>query len=101
MKSLQLALAAAVLALSVPTVMTSTASAYQCRHIPTQVKVHKPTRWAARKQARKSWSLKVKNNRGVAWSVWKIARNKSIKCKQAGQRWVCIAKAKPCLYVVP
>lgn len=101
MKSLNVVLAAAVLALSVPTVMTSTASAYQCRHIPTQVKVHRPLKMAARIQARKSWSLKVKNNQGVAWSVWNIAKAKSIKCKKAGQRWVCTAKAKPCLYVVP
>ena len=100
MKSLNIALAGAVLALSVPTVMTSTASAYQCRHLPTQVKVHRPLQMAARVQARKSWSLKVKNNRGLAWSVWKIAKNKSVKCKKAGQRWVCTAKARPCHYVV-
>jgi len=54
----------------------------------------------ARIQPRKSWSLKVKNDRGLAWSVWKIAKNRSMKCKKSGQRWVCTAKAKPCLYVV-
>lgn len=100
MKSLSLALAGTVLALSVPTIMTSTASAYQCRNLPTQVKVHRPLMLAARRQARKSWSLKVKNNQGLAWSVWKIAKNKSIKCKHGGQRWVCTARAKACKYVV-
>ena len=100
MKSLNIALAAAVLALSVPTLMTNTASAYQCRTNYTQVQVHKPTRSAAREQARKSWSIKVKNNLGQAWSVWQIAKHKRNKCHKAGQRWVCKARAKSCLYVV-
>jgi hypothetical protein len=55
---------------------------------------------ASRIQARKSWSIKVKGRLGQAWSVWQIARNKSVKCEKSGQRWVCTAKAKPCLYVV-
>lgn len=100
MKSLNIALAAAVLALSVPTVMTSTASAYQCRTNYTKVQVHMPTKMAARMQARKSWSYKVKTNQGLAWSVWKIAKNKKIRCKKSGQRFICKARAKACLYVV-
>ncbi len=100
MKSLNIALAAAVLALSAPTLMTNTASAYQCRTNYTKVKVHRPTKSAAREQARKSWSLKVKNNLGQRWSVWQIAKNKSVRCNKAGQRWVCKARAKACLYVV-
>lgn len=100
MKSLNIALAAAVLAVSVPTVMTSSASAYQCRANYTQVKVHSPTRMAARIQARKSWSIKVKGNLGQAWSVWQIAKKKKMRCKKAGQRYICKAKAKPCLNVV-
>jgi hypothetical protein len=100
MTPLKIAMAAAVLAFSVPTVMTTSASAYQCKTGYTQVQVHMPTRMAARKQARKSWSLKVKNDLGLAWSVWKIAKHKSNKCNKSGQRWICKAKAKPCLYVV-
>ncbi|MGI9513713.1 MAG: hypothetical protein ACR2OL_12495 [Anderseniella sp.] len=100
MKTLKIMLAGAVLALSVPTTMTSTASAYQCRHLPVQVKVHRPGKLAARIQARKSWSVKVKNKQGLAWSVWKIAKNKKIKCTHGGQRWLCKARAKPCQYVV-
>ncbi len=100
MTLLKITMAAAVLALSVPTVMTTSASAYQCKTSYTQVQVHMPTKWAARKQARKSWSLKVKNDIHLAWSVWSIAKHKSNKCKKSGQRWVCTAKAKPCLYVV-
>ena len=90
MTPLKIAMAAAVLAFSVPTVMTTSASAYQCKSGYTQVQVHMPTRMAARKQARKSWSLKVKNDLGLAWSVWKIAKHKSNKCKKSGQRWIFI-----------
>jgi len=100
MKPLNIALAVAVLALSVPTVMTNTASAYQCRTNFTTVKVHRPTKMAARVQARKSCSYKVKIKQGVAWSVWKIAKNKNVRCKKSGQRFICKAKAKACLYVV-
>ena len=100
MKSLNIVLAAAVLAVSVPTVMTSSASAYQCKTSYTQVKVHRPTKMAARIQVRKSWSIKVKGNLGQAWTVWQIANKKKIRCKKAGQRYICKARAKPCLYVV-
>ena len=100
MTPLKIAMTAAVLAFSVSTIMTTSAFAYQCKTGYTQVQVHMPTRMAARTQARKSWSLKVKNDLGLAWSVWNIAKNKSTNCQKSGQRWICTAKAKPCLYVI-
>ena len=98
MKPTTLAAAAALAAFSLPA-MTSTASAYVCHSVSTHVQVHKPTRISARIQARKSWAYKVRQNHGLAWSVWKIAKTKSTNCHKAGQRWVCVASAKPCKYV--
>ncbi|MEM8685864.1 MAG: hypothetical protein AAGF81_00945 [Pseudomonadota bacterium] len=99
MKTLNLTLVAAVAALCLP-VLTTSASAYQCKRIPTQVKVHAPTKAASQAQSKASWTIKVKNSRGLAWSVWNIAKAKKVNCTKAGQRWVCVAKAKPCKYVV-
>ncbi len=100
MKLLSIAMAAAIVAISVPTVMTSTASAYQCSNATTQIRAAAPRKWKARARVVKAWSAKVKADRGLAWSVWKIAKQKSRTCKKIGSRWVCLAKAKPCKYVV-
>lgn len=99
MKTLNLTLVAAAAALCLPLLATS-ASAYQCKHIATSAKVHAPTKAASRAQSKASWTYKVKNSRGLAWSVWNIAKAKRVKCEKAGQRWVCTARAKPCKYVV-
>jgi len=99
MKTFSLALVAAVAAMSLP-VLTNSASAYQCKTGFTEAQVHKPTRLGAKVQAKKSWAYKVKNDEGLSWSVWKIAGVKSLDCEKAVQRWVCTARAKPCLYVV-
>ena len=99
MKPLNLSVAALAATMLVP-VLTTSASAYQCQAGFTEAKVHKPTRFQARSQARKSWSYKVKTNDGIAWSVWNIASVRSMSCNKAGQRWVCNARAKPCLYAV-
>ena len=99
MKTLNLTLVAAVAALCLPALTTS-ASAYQCKRIPVKVQVHAPTKAASYVQSKASWTIKVKNSRGLAWSVWNIAKAKKVNCAKAGQRWVCVAKAKPCKYVV-
>ena len=100
MKTLSLAMAAAVVALSVPAVMTSTASAYQCSNASIQTRVKTPQKWRSRRVAPKAWTHKVKEKHGLAWSVWTIAKQKSVSCKKIGNGWTCTAKAKPCKYVV-
>lgn len=97
MKPANLVLAAAVAAFVLPAI-TSNASAYLCHSVSKQVQVHKPTRIGARLQARKSWTHKVRQAHGLEWSVWKIAQTKNVSCNKAGQRWVCVASAKPCRY---
>jgi hypothetical protein len=47
-----------------------------------------------------AWTAKVKSRLGLPWSVWNIAKNASISCSKAGNKWRCAAKAKPCKYVV-
>ena len=100
MKPLKIATAATIAAAAALSFNVTSASAYQCSSGYKQVQVHKPTRVASRRQARKSWTYRVKNDLGLAWSVWKIAQSKSVSCDKAGQRWVCVARAKPCLYTV-
>lgn len=82
-------------------VLSGTASAYQCKGYPTQaVGVHK-LKVVAHGKASKNWSASVKNQFGLSWSVWSIAQAKSINCSKQPDRWICLASAKPCNYVVP
>ena len=80
------------------------AQAYQCKSYPTQaVGIHK-LKIKARLKARPGWSANVKGQFGLPWSVWKIAKSRSITCAKIntseGPKWRCLASAKPCLYVV-
>lgn len=88
-------------ALAVAAVMASApAHAYQCKGgYTTTVAVH-PSQPAATGQAVAKWPGAAKSKYGLAWSVWKIAKNKGVGCFPVGSNWQCIAKAKPCKYVV-
>jgi hypothetical protein len=82
-------------------VLSGNANAYQCKGYPTQaVGVHK-LRAVAHAKAPKNWTASVKNQFGLSWSVWSIAQAKSINCNKQPDRWICLASAKPCNYVVP
>ena len=93
---------AALIALAGSTaVLSSGASAYQCKGYPTQaVGVHK-LKVVAHGKASKSWAASVKNQFGLSWSVWSIAQGRSINCNKQPHRWICLASARPCNYVVP
>lgn len=80
---------------------TTPSLAYSCKAYPEQADAYLHTKFAARAKAVKNWSYKTKNKYGVAWSVWDIAKDKSVECKNVSGKWSCKAKAKPCLYVVP
>ncbi len=89
----------------ISTVVTSTeAHAYACKSYPTQAVGVRKLKFKARVVARNGWSSIVKSNLGLPWSVWKIAKNKSITCVKIntnqGKKWRCLASAKPCKYVV-
>ena len=80
---------------------TTPSLAYACKAYPEQADAYLKTKFAARAKAVKNWSYKTKNKYGVAWSVWDIAKDKSVDCKKVSGKWTCESNAKPCLYVVP
>jgi hypothetical protein len=81
-------------------VLSGNASAYQCKGFPTQaIGVHK-LKVVAHGKASKNWTASVKNQFGLSWSVWSIAQARSITCNKQPDRWICLASARPCNYVV-
>ena len=97
------AIVASILAISV-IAQTSEAKAYACKSYPTQTVGVRKLKFKARTVARKGWSNQVKSQLGVPWSLWSIAKSKSLTCVKIntneGKKWRCLASAKPCLYVV-
>jgi hypothetical protein len=90
---------AAVVAV-IPLALAGSAQAYQCKAVKTQAESLGNTRFAAKASARSFWSTAVKNKYDLAWSVWDIAASKSESCNWTGNKFYCIIKARPCLYVV-
>ena len=98
MKLSNLALAAAVATFALPA-LSNTASAYQCSGARYASDGIGQSHMQGRAIAQKAWTNKVKSSAGYAWSVWQIAKDKSIKCqKLSGTAWRCRALAKPCKY---
>ena len=82
------------------TLLAGDANAYQCKGYPTQaVGVHK-LRAVAHAKVPKNWAASVKNQFGLSWSVWSIAQVRSVTCNKQPDRWICLASARPCNYVV-
>jgi hypothetical protein len=78
------------------------ASAYQCKTYPSQSHGIAATKLAAQAKSKSNWSNNVKSSLGLAWSVWAIAKDRTVDCvKLNSGQWRCLASAKPCLYVVP
>ncbi len=100
MKPIAVALAGSLLAV----VVSAPAQAYQCKSFPTQAVGVSKIKFKARVKSRKGWSLNVKSQFGLPWSVWKIAKAKSNTCAKIntniGKQWRCLASGNPCLVVV-
>jgi hypothetical protein len=90
--------AAAILA---ATLATSAAQAYECKSSKMQAEALGNLKVKALKSAKTFWSAEVKDKYGLSWSVWNIAASKSQSCNWTGNKFYCIVKAAPCLYVVP
>ena len=82
------------------------AAAYQCKHLTvkagnsvTNPKAKKKI-WAER-IAVSGWTRRVKSKYGLTWSVWSIAKSKSVSCNKSGITWHCVAKGRPCKYAAP
>ena len=59
---------------------TGTAHAYQCKSYPTQSIAFAKSKYVAKVKATKGWSTNVKQQFGMVWSVYKIAKAKQILC---------------------
>jgi uncharacterized protein (UPF0333 family) len=79
---------------------SSPAMAYQCKNSFKQGEGIAKLLIKSRSAAKKAWSAEAKNAYGLEWSVWNIASNDSVNCDWTGNNFYCIAKAKPCQYVV-
>ena len=97
-----LAIAAGITATSFS--FSSPAMAYACKSYPIQTVGVRKLKFKARVVARNAWTASAKSQYGQAWSVWQIAKDKSITCSKIstnqGKQWRCLASAKPCKYVV-
>ncbi len=83
-------------------VAAPSASAYQCKNYPHQAVGVRPIKGAASVAARQNWSSTAKSQYGLSWSVWSIAKNKTVDCVRLDTgKWRCLASARPCNYVVP
>lgn len=79
---------------------TTQASAYVCKTYHEQADAYLQIRPMARRTAIQNWSTKVQSQYGLPWSAWSISEGKSVDCKHVDGKWSCVAKAKPCQYVV-
>lgn len=102
-RSLLLTLVAATMAFAGGAAVPGGAAfAYQCKNYPHQAVGIRKLKGVASVQSRKNWSATAKAKFGMAWSVWPLAKGKSVSCVKLNDgRWRCLASAKPCLYVVP
>ena len=91
---------AAAALVAVTFLSSATAQAYQCKGNYVQAEALGNLRVKAAKSAKNIWATQVKNAYGLQWSSWDIAASKSQDCNWTGNKFYCIVKAMPCLYVV-
>ncbi len=81
--------------------LASGASAYQCKKLNVTGAKVSTMQTVAIAGAKADWTGKAKAAYGLPWSVWAIAKNPKQTCTAgAGGTFVCVAKARPCKYVV-
>lgn len=80
---------------------SQSALAYACKATPHQAVGVRKLQLGAKQAARKNWSSTAASQYGVSWSVWNIAKSKSVTCAKISAGWRCLASARPCNYVVP
>jgi hypothetical protein len=83
------------------TLSISNAHAYVCKNSPSQAVGNHAVKAQASQKSRANWTNSVKDQFGLSWSVWSIAATKTVNCNKSGAKWICLASAKPCNYVVP
>lgn len=58
--------------------------------------------WASSKReatahAARDWSSFTAFEYGSDWGVWRVARDKTVKCNKSGAGYICEVHGKPCL----
>lgn len=101
------ALAALAIASVTTTLTAEKAGAYVCMGQYAMSTGISTSQSQAGSIAKSKWTSWVKGKLGLSWSVWDIAKNKSVICKKRRGRgtrgktfYTCVAKANPCNYVV-
>ena len=97
---LKIFLGALAIANVVVSLMAAPAHAFQCKSSFTSAVFVHPSKPTATSMAMAQWPAVAKSKYGLPWSVWKIAKNKGVGCFPVAGNWQCVAKAKPCKYVV-
>lgn len=80
--------------------LSGPAEAYKCKATFTKAEAIHKLRIKSAASARGLWAGKVKGTYGLPWSVWNIASGKAVSCSHTGAAYYCVARARPCLYVV-
>ena len=98
-------LSCAVALVAVPLVLTVTtpAVAYECKTTYVEAEADGQRKAQTSRQATVAWSEAVKSSLSgntLPWSLWKYAASKSVSCTGSYGNYNCVAKAKPCKYVV-
>ena len=92
----------AALAFSVMSaIWTSTpAEAFMCKSGIIRATAVQKTKSGAYNKAVAAWPGQARSRHGLPWSVWRIAKNKTVACTPNGALWRCQARAMPCKLVV-
>jgi hypothetical protein len=88
------------LTITVAPAFTGDAQAYQCKGNAYSGAATKSVLFKAKAGARRSWEQSMKDQFDLSWSLWSIAKNRSIECHMTGTKHTCLALANPCRYVV-
>lgn len=68
----------------------------RCHARFTSLTVMGSTLQRARGRAVQVWQGQVRGRIGQAWSHWASARGQHVDCRPRGNRWQCMASARPC-----
>ncbi len=94
----------ALVALLLALTFAGPAHAYQCKSSMVTGQGEHKQKFKAAGKARNVWTAVAKHQFGLAWSVYSISAKKRMKCSKSrrvgGDKWLCLASARPCLYAV-
>lgn len=93
-------LAATLLSATLAITASTPAEAFMCKSGIIKATAVQQTKSGAYDKAVSAWPNQARRVHGLPWSVWRIAKDKSVACTPNGALWRCQARAMPCKYVV-